>query len=126
MAVLAFAAGILVIWTRSGVVGAEPIERPRIELIQGHVLERQDQSAQGRVRLTLAVRDASAGIARTHPVNVPIDAATPATETGTMSRTRARSKHTAPPTRPCLFGCAPVARFRGCADKGSVDGTHHK
>src|SRR3546814_14950511 len=82
MAALAFAAGILVIWTRSGVVGAEPIERPRIELIQGHVLERQDQSAQGRVRLTLAVRAASAGIARKYRGNVPIDAATPAMAEG--------------------------------------------
>src|SRR3546814_9978134 len=77
MAALAFAAGILVIWARSGIVGAEPIERPRVELIQGYVLERQDQSAQDRIRLTLAVRDAWAGLARKYRVNVPLEAASP-------------------------------------------------
>lgn len=122
MAALAFAAGILVIWTRSGIVGAEPIERPRVELIHGYVLERQDQSAQGRIRLTLAVRDASAGIARKYRVNVPIDAASPAMAEGAVLRMRVRLMPPAPPMLPGSYDFARAAWFQGLAATGSALG----
>ena len=116
MAALAFAAGILVIWMRSGMVGAEPIERPRVELVQGYVLERQDQSAQGRVRLTLAVRDATAGIARKYRVNVPLDAASPAMAEGAVLRMRVRLM------LPGSYDFARAAWFQGLSATGSALG----
>lgn len=122
MAALAFAAGILVIWTRSGIVGAEPIERPRVELIQGYVLERQDQSAQGRIRLTLAVRDASAGIAHKYRVNVPLDEASPAMAEGAVLRMRVRMLPPAPPMLPGSYDFARAAWFQGLAATGSALG----
>lgn len=122
MAALAFAAGTVVIWARSGIVGAEPIERPRVELIQGYVLERQDQSAQGRVRLTLAVRDASAGIARKYRVNVPLDAASPAMAEGAVLRMRVRLMPPAAPMLPGSYDFARAAWFQGLAATGSALG----
>jgi len=122
MAALAFAAGILVVWTRSGMVGAEPIEHPRVELIQGYVLEREDQSAQGRVRLTLAVRDASAGVARKYRINVPLDRASPAMVEGAMLRMRVRLMPPAPPMLPGSYDFARAAWFQGLAATGSVLG----
>ncbi|WP_233998505.1 DUF4131 domain-containing protein [Erythrobacter sp. YT30] len=70
---LVFAAGIVVIWARSEMVGAEPIERPAVERVQGYVLERQDQPADDRIRLTMAVRDAATGESRKIRVNVPFE-----------------------------------------------------
>lgn len=69
---LVFAAGIAVIWARSEMVGAAPIERPAIERVEGYVLERQDQPSDDRIRLTLAVRDASSGQSRKIRVNIAL------------------------------------------------------
>lgn len=69
-----FAAGMTVIWVGSGIVGAEPIERPVFERVQGFVLSREYQPSEERVRLTLAMRDAASGESRKIRINVPIDA----------------------------------------------------
>jgi len=53
---LVFAFGVALVWVRSTVVGAEPIARPMVALVHGKVLAREDQPAEGRLRLTLAVR----------------------------------------------------------------------
>ncbi|MFZ9395300.1 MAG: DUF4131 domain-containing protein [Erythrobacter sp.] len=87
---LMFAAGVATVWLRSAVVGAEPIAYPRAEILQGYVLEREEQPAEGRVRLTLATRDAEAGAARKVRVNVPLENATARMDEGAVVRLRAR------------------------------------
>src|SRR3569623_2080802 len=51
------ACGMAVIWTRSAMVGAEPIPRAAAMTFEGRVLERIEQPAAARVRLVLATRD---------------------------------------------------------------------
>jgi competence protein ComEC len=119
---LVFAAGIAVVWVRSEMVGAEPIERPQFGWITGRILERQEQPAQQRIRLVLAMRDAEAGVARKVRVNVPIEMATPAMREGATVRLRARLM---PPPSPMLPGGYDFARrawFDGLAATGSAVG----
>ena len=130
----AFAAGIVVIWLRSETVGAEPIERPVIERVEGHVLERQDQPSEGRIRLTLAVRDAASGQSRKIRVNIPLEegarvnalyAAGKGIEAlgeGARVRMRVRLMPPASPMLPGAYDFARAAWFMGLAATGSVLG----
>lgn len=127
---LVFAAGVAVIWVRSQIVGAEPIERPVIERVQGYVLEREDQPAEERVRLTLAVRDAASGESRKIRVNVPSEAVaagearagTGAVAEGAVVRMRVRLMPPASPMLPGAYDFARTAWFRGLAATGSLIG----
>ncbi len=58
---LVFAVGVAVVWARSEMVGAQPMDRPQVMRIEAKVLARVEQPAQDRVRLVLAMRDAEAG-----------------------------------------------------------------
>ncbi|AWW74841.1 metal-binding protein [Erythrobacter sp. KY5] len=127
---LVFAAGVSVIWLRSEMVGAEPIERPMIERVQGYVLERVDQPSQDRIRLTLAVRDAANGQGRRIRVNVPLGVAQDATEgldagalaEGAVVRMRVRLMPPASPMLPGAYDFARAAWFKGLSGTGSVLG----
>ncbi len=77
---LVFAAGMSVVWLRSEMVGTPAIERPMIERVQGYVLDREDQPAKDRVRLTMAVRDGQTDESRKIRVNVPLKTANRAVE----------------------------------------------
>ena len=50
---LLLAFGLSLVWVRSEVVGAQPLSHPQAQWIDGRVLAREDQPAEGRVRLTL-------------------------------------------------------------------------
>lgn len=119
---LMFAGGIMVIWMRSEIVGAEPIERARVETIQGHVLEREDRKAEGRIRLTMAVRDAETAKAIKIRVNVPLEQASANMAEGAVLRMRARLLPPAPPMLPGGYDFARTAWFQGLAATGSVIG----
>lgn len=125
---LVFAAGIAVIWLRSEVVGAAPIERPVVERVQGYVLEREDQPAQDRIRLTLAVRDASSGEGRKIRINVPDEVAgetfggPEALIEGAVIRVRVRLMPPASPMLPGSYDFARAAWFKGLSATGSVIG----
>ncbi len=123
---LVFAAGIAVIWARSEIVGAQAIDRPTIERVQGYVLEREDQPAQGRFRLTLAVRDATSGEGRKIRVNVPLEQLD-RWESGTIAngaivRLRVRLMPPASPMLPGAYDFARAAWFKGLAATGSAMG----
>ena len=120
---LVFAAGIAVIWARSAMVGAPPIARPVIERVEGFVLDREDQPAEQRVRLTLAVRDPISGTARKIRVNVPGSRlAGQAVSEGAVVRMRVRLMPPAPPMLPGSYDFARAAWFKGLAATGSALG----
>lgn len=119
---LIFAMGVAVIWVRSEVVGAGAIDRPMVERVQGHVLEREDQPARDRVRLVMAVRDASIGTARKIRVNVPLDAIGEGMAEGAVLNMRVRLMPPAPPMLPGGYDFARAAWFKGYAGTGSVIG----
>lgn len=131
---LVFAAGIAIIWVRSETVGAQPIERPTIERVQGYILERQDQPSEDRIRLTMAMRDAASGQSRKIRVNIPLAEvarvnALYAREKGTQTliegaqvRLRVRLMPPASPMLPGAYDFARAAWFKGLAATGSLLG----
>lgn len=128
---LVFAAGIAVVWARSEMVGTPAIAAPQVALLQGRVLEREDQPAEGRIRLTLAVRlareDGAAPEALKVRINVPLGAlaegaASPALAEGAVVRLRARLMPPASPMLPGAYNFARAAWFRGLAATGSAVG----
>lgn len=124
---MVFAFGIAVIWARSELVGAEPIARPMVVRLKGHVLEREDQLADDRLRLTLAVRDAETGTAQKVRVNVPLAAfgqeGIPAgLAEGSVVSLRARLMPPASPMLPGSYDFARAAWFKGLAATGAMVG----
>jgi competence protein ComEC len=122
---LVFTAGIAVVWARSEIVGAPPIARPMIEQIEGYVLEREDQPAEGRVRLTLGARDPATGAALKIRVNVPTAQLAEVDSDiieGAVIRLRARLMPPAPPMLPGGYDFARAAWFKGLAATGSALG----
>jgi len=119
---LVFAAGLAVIWARSEMVGAQPIERPVVERIEGYVLERDDQPARERFRLTLAIRDAASGEARKIRVNIPLSEARPEIAEGARVRMRVRLMPPASPMLPGAYDFARAAWFKGLSATGSAIG----
>jgi competence protein ComEC len=124
---LMFAFGVGTVWARSAIVGAPPIARAAVMLIEGRVLVRQDQPAEGRVRLTLAMRDAEEGIARKVRVNVPLDAlgqggVPPGLDEGAVVRLRARLMPPASPMLPGSYDFARAAWFQGFWATGTMVG----
>lgn len=124
---LVFAFGIGTVWARSAIVGAVPIARPAVVLIEGRVLEREDQPAEERLRLTLAMRDAEAGRALKVRVNVPLAAlgkgGPPAgLAEGAVVRLRARLMPPASPMLPGSYDFARAAWFQGLSATGTMVG----
>lgn len=124
---LVFALGIGVAWARSALIGAEPIARPMVTLLNGQVLQREDQPADDRLRLTLAMRDAETGTARKVRVNVPLAAlgeggVPPGLAEGAVVRLRARLMPPASPMLPGSYDFARAAWFKGLAATGTMVG----
>ena len=119
---LALAAGVAVIWLRSEIVGADPVDAPRVERFEARILERDEQPARDRVRLTVAMRDAAAGEARKLRLNLPLANDEPAFREGAVIRVRARLMPPASPMLPGAYDFARSAWFKGLAATGSVLG----
>ena len=82
---LMFALGVTAIWLRSEIVGASAIDQPQVSIFNARILERDDQPAQGRMRLVLAMRNAETGAAQRVRVNVPIEDVTAGLEEGSIN-----------------------------------------
>lgn len=119
---IAFTLGVMIIWLRSEMVGQAALDRPSVEMVQGYVLEREDQPAQARVRLIMAVRDADLGLARKIRVNVPADQIDNRMNEGAVLRMRARLMPPAPPMLPGSYNFARAAWFDGLSATGSLLG----
>ena len=124
IAALALAAGLGCghVWLKSNLVGARPIERPQAAEVQGRVLSRQDQPAEGRVRLLLATRDPEDGRAIKVRINVPQELDRPGLLPGADVRLRVRLVPPAPPMLPGGYDFARAAWFQGIAATGSALG----
>jgi len=119
---LLLSAGVGIAWARSELVGAEPIDRPVATEIEGRVLRRIEQPAEGRVRLVLATREPKTGRAIKVRINVPLEDDDPGLAEGALLRLKARLMPPAPPMLPGGYDFARAAWFQGLAATGSVQG----
>ena len=119
---IAFVLGMAVIWARSEVVGTATIGQPYIGPIEGRILMREEQPAEDRVRLTLAVREPKSGRAVKVRLNLPIARDRVELTEGAMIRTGARLLPPAPPLVPGAYDFARKAWFDGLAATGSPYG----
>jgi competence protein ComEC len=119
---LLIAVGTALVWARSSLIGAAPITRPAVVRIDGRVLERENQPAENRVRLTLAYRDAENGHARKVRVNVADDKISKAVVEGARVRLRARLMPPGAPMVPGAYDFARTAWFAGLSATGSAIG----
>ena len=119
---IAFALGVALIWARSAMIGAPAYDYPRIVEGPATVLEREEQPAKDRVRLTLATRDRDTGEARKIRVNVPQAKDDERFAPGAVLRLRARLMPPASPMVPGAYDFARTAWFMGLAGTGSVLG----
>ena len=119
---LLFAIGVALIWTRSELVGASPLDRPVAEQLDGRVLERIEQPADQRVRLVLAVRHPETGDAVRIRVNLPEEQDRPEIGESAVLRLRVRLIPPSPPILPGSYNFARTAWFEGYVATGSVIG----
>ncbi|WP_133365418.1 ComEC/Rec2 family competence protein [Qipengyuania sediminis] len=118
----AFVLGIALIWARSALIGTPPLAAPAIGIVEGRILAREEQPAEGRVRLTLAVREAATGRAVKVRLNVPLEGDRPGLVEGAVIRTGARLIPPAPPLVPGAYDFARKAWFDGLAATGASYG----
>lgn len=110
------------VWIKSTLVGAAPITRPQAAELTGQVLSRQDQPAEGRVRLLLVTREPESERAIKARINVPLALDQAALRPGAVVRLRARLVPPAPPMLPGGYDFARAAWFQGIAATGSALG----
>ncbi|WP_309140978.1 ComEC/Rec2 family competence protein [Novosphingobium sp. G106] len=115
-------AGCIVVWAKSELAGARPIERPLVAEIAGVVLDREPRPAEGRVRLLLAMREPGSGRAIRVRVTVPIENDRPELSEGASVSLKARLMPPAPPMLPGAYDFARTAWFAGIAATGSALG----
>jgi competence protein ComEC len=114
--------GCLLVWVRSALVGAEPIERPLSGTFTARVLEVEEQPALERSRLMLALRDPGSGRAIKVRVNVPDKLQSPQVASGMLIRLPARIMPPAPPLFPGSYDFSRTAWFSGLAASGTATG----
>lgn len=116
------AAGCVIVWTKSELVGAAPISGPTVAALEGTVIERDERPADGRVRLTLATREPGSARAIRVRINVPLDSVGANAPEGSVVRLRARLMPPAPPLLPGGYDFARAAWFSGLSATGSALG----
>ena len=119
---LMVAAGCLVVWAKSSLVGAPPIPHPMAPVLLGRVLERIELPAQGKLRLVLATREPRSDRAIRVRISVPESADLPGLAEGAVVRLRARLMPPSPPPLPGARDFAREAWFDGLAGSGSALG----
>ena len=119
---LVVAAGTGVVWTKSTLVGAVPIERPAVVTLTGRIVAREERGAEDRVRLTLDARGVRERGAMRVRVNLPSAADGPALAEGATVRLKARLMPPASPMLPGAYDFARTAWFQGLAATGNVLG----
>jgi competence protein ComEC len=118
----ALAAGCALVWGKAALVGAEPVMRPTVAMIEARVLSREEQPAQQRVRLLLATREPGSGRAIRVRVNLDSERDGPGLGEGAKVQLRARLVPPAAPMLPGGYDFARSAWFSGIAATGTVLG----
>ncbi|MGH6786244.1 MAG: ComEC/Rec2 family competence protein [Novosphingobium sp.] len=119
---LAVALGCGAVWAKSALVGTPAIARPLVTELTATVLTREEQPAEARVRLVLAMREPGTGRAIRVRVNLPAPKDRPGLAEGAVVRLRARLMPPAPPMLPGGYDFARTAWFSGLAATGGVLG----
>ena len=123
---LAGAAGCGTVWMKSALTGTAPIAGPAAAQFTGVVLSREEQPADGRSRLILAIRDPSPGAPEGRVVrvrfNVPLEDDDPAASEGAIVLLKGRLMPPAAPMLPGSYDFARAAWFQGLAATGSATG----
>lgn len=117
---LVFAWGLSTVWSKSELVGAEPLARPLVGTFDAKVLERIEQPAEGRTRLVVATREPQSGRAIKVRINVPLAMDDRSVNVGARILIRARLMPPAPPMLPGAYDFARAAWFQGLAATGSA------
>ena len=119
---LTLAAGCLTVWTKSELVGAKAITQPVAASFTGRVIAREEQPAEERVRLVMAIREPEKGRAIRVRINVPLANDRPEAIEGAIIRLRARLMPPASPMLPGSYNFARTAWFNGISATGSALG----
>ncbi|MCB2049370.1 MAG: ComEC/Rec2 family competence protein [Novosphingobium sp.] len=117
---LAIAAGLGTVWAKSELVGQAPVEHPTVGWFEGRIVERTEQPAEERTRLTLVTRLAGSEEPVKIRINVPEKADSPQFATGAVLRLKARLMPPAPPMLPGGYNFARTAWFTGLAATGTA------
>ena len=119
---LMVAAGCATIWLKSELMGRPGIARPDVVWVEGEVLDRSDQGAQGRIRLLLAGRAEGHDQPMRLRVNLPIEDSIPTLAEGAKVRLRVRLMPPAAPMLPGAYDFSRAAWFAGLAATGNAIG----
>lgn len=119
---LAIAAGTSTAWLRSALVGAPGIERLAVAQVEGTIVDRQDQSAQGRIRLVVEGRVHGFAPRLRVRVNLAAERDMAGLVPGATVRFRAQLMPPAAPMLPGGYDFARAAWFQGLAATGRVLG----
>ena len=122
LAGLAMALGCGFVWSKSALVGTAPLARSSVPWPTGRLIMREEQPAQQRVRLRLAIREPVTGRAVLVRVNLDSKDDRPDLIEGAVVRLRARLMPPAPPMLPGGYDFARAAWFSGIAPTGTVLG----
>ena len=117
---LMIGAGSGTVWMKSALVGTPGIARPVAATFSGIVLGRQEQPADGRTRLMVAIRDPFAPRVIKVRINVPTERDAAGAQEGALVRMKARLMPPAPPMLPGSYDFARAAWFQGIAATGTV------
>jgi len=113
------AAGCVVVWSKSALVGMPAIKAPWVGTFAAKVIEREEEPADERVRLILAMIEPGANQLIQVRINAPLERDAIGAQEGAMVRVRARLVPPAPPMLPGSYNFARAAWFEGLAATGS-------
>ncbi len=119
---LVIAAGCATVWIKSSLVGTPAIARPMVVTVTGTVIGREDQPAEQRIRLVMAIREPESGRPVKVRLNMDITDDSAGLDEGALVRVRVRLMPPAPPMLPGGYDFARTAWFAGLAATGSVLG----
>lgn len=119
---LLVAMGLVAVWSRSEMVGAQPLPRPIADTFTARILSVEPQPALERDRLVVAMREPDTGRAIKVRLNLPGKDASKGLVVGDLIRFKARLMPPAPPMLPGAYNFARTAWFSGIAASGSALG----